>query len=103
MEDAKNKLFLKYHDKDYFGFNPITVNKISEWERAKENGDRVVMKYTEKDIIKFMYDLEMKQFSIVFEKIKDAINKKKIQCLKDSVRYDQKLSLDTYLLITGVN
>ncbi len=99
LQAKLDAIFKKYAAKDYWGYEPDM--KVKEWQYAVERGDANAKKYTEKDVRDNIAKLERNGFDWMVNKYKELIETKNVAELKSRVRYDQKVSLEIYEVLTG--
>ena len=102
-DDELEKVYLKYSKEDYFGYKDDIKSKIEEWEHACKKGDKTALKVTKEDIEKEFEKIEKKHFEDLVTKMKKWIKEKDVDALIKHVRYDQKISLEIYSILTGDN
>lgn len=101
-QKAKLKvIFEKFAAKDYWGYKYQLASRIEYWKKLVAAKDESAMKYTEQDIRDSFSAQERIAFATIVNSLYKFITEKNVQKLKDRVRYDQKVSLEVYEVLTG--
>ena len=102
--EEKTKLeaiYEKYHNLDYWGYGDLLKSQLNSWRNAYAKGDKGALKYTEQDIIDNMWMREKMDFDKIVNSVRDMVSKKDLAMMISRLRYDQKVSLEIYELLTG--
>lgn len=99
-------LFIKLYNEDYFHKNEQLQTTYENWIRALDAGVGGAKKYTLDDISQHYIDIfEGTLYDVVtriLEPIQKAIEDKDKETLISKVRYDQKLSVGIFIILTGL-
>lgn len=98
---AIESIYEKYHNQDYWGYKDTLASQLKSWKNAYDKGDVGALKYTEQDIIDNIYQREKIDFDRIVKNIQDMIATRNLKDLISRIRYDQKVSLDIYEVLTG--
>jgi hypothetical protein len=102
--EEKTKLeaiYEKYHNSDYWGYGDSLKSQLKSWKYAYERGDVGALKYTEQDIIDNMWKRERIDFDTIVNSVRNMVSKKDLAMMISRLRYDQKVSLEIYEVLTG--
>lgn len=102
--EEKTKLeaiYEKYHNIDYWGYGDTLKSQLNSWRNAYAKGDKGALKYTEQDIIDNMWMREKMDFDKIVNSVRDMVSKKDLAMMISRLRYDQKVSLEIYEVLTG--
>lgn len=102
--EEKTKLeaiYEKYHNSDYWGYGDSLKSQLNSWRNAYAKGDKGALKYTEQDIIDNMWMREKMDFDKIVNSVRDMVSKKDLAMMISRLRYDQKVSLEIYEVLTG--
>lgn len=104
MTDLDSQLYAiwqKYSAKDYWGDAVLVEQNIAERDRALVANPSLQDLPTDKDIEQFYH---YRSLGFVHERttqVERAISVRDLQWLTDNVRYDQRLTLELFTLVTG--
>lgn len=94
-------IYEKYHDLDYWGYGDSLKSQLNSWRNAYAKGDKGALKYTEQDIIDNMWKHERMDFDRIVSSVREMIYNKDVTMMISRLRYDQKVSLEIYEVLTG--
>jgi ribosomal protein S18 acetylase RimI-like enzyme len=94
-------IYEKYHNIDYWGYKDSLNSQLGSWRNAYARGDKGALKYTEQDIIDNMWKREKMDFDTIVNSVRDMVSKKDLAKMISRLRYDQKVSLEIYEVLTG--
>jgi len=103
IEKQISDLSVEAYYSDYFGFNEQLKGAIEGWKTACDGGDINALLYSEEDIRNLFNTHNKRSFNYLVNSIKILIDTKDITQLIERIRYDQKISLKIYSILTGVN
>lgn len=95
------EIYEKYHNLDYWGYGDSLKSQLKSWKYAYDRGDKGALKYTEQDIIDNMWKRERMDFDAIVNSVRDMVSNKDLAKMISRLRYDQKVSLEIYEVLTG--
>lgn len=98
---AIESIYDKYRSRDYWGYKDTLASQLKSWKNAYDKGDVGALKYTEQDIIDNIYQRERFDFDRIVNNIRAMIDTRNLKELVSRIRYDQKVSLDIYKVLTN--
>ena len=101
--DHFNSIYKKYDSKDYFCKKDHLNTVLNNWRRSLNNNDPGASEYTEQDIIDHVNAKFYLLFRNMCAKIENAVNEKNVDLLKNTIRYDQKVSKEIFEFLTGLS